>query len=143
LVANKAIGEGFAATARLLLLLDGFDELQGESTLQGTAEAQRSLEGESLLATICGGSSPWPFLSLRVVVTSRETPVTDRRDAVFGLGHRRLVLIPFTKDQVQSHCQFLSPRTTIRNTSFHCASKWKPRTFACFVGAALSHEYWI
>jgi hypothetical protein len=87
--------------ARILLFLDGFDELQAE---EGGEELTRDtrLRLRNLYATVCGGiTEAWSPDVLRVVVTSRESRFNGRADerAVCG-AHRRRVLLPFNQQQV-------------------------------------------
>jgi hypothetical protein len=88
--------------ARILLFLDGFDELQGE---EGGEEPTKDacLRLRNLYATVCGGgeTEAWSPDVLRVVVTSRESRLNGRADerAVCG-AHRRRVLLPFNRQQV-------------------------------------------
>jgi hypothetical protein len=87
---------------RLLVFLDGFDELQAEDSPEATEDARRRLV--DLYTTLCGGKDlVWSSTVLRVVVTSRESRLSGRGDqnAVFG-AHRRRVLLPFRSSQVRS-----------------------------------------
>jgi hypothetical protein len=77
---------------RLLLFVDGYDELQ-----QDIATPVRDL-----LTMLCGGEDRlWPSLCLKCVFTSRPNRLSGRADelAVFG-AHQRCELLPFTKGQV-------------------------------------------
>ncbi len=75
---------------RVVLLADGFDELQGDSTCV-----------HDFVGTTCPG---WDPALLAVVVTSRESRVGDRlrEDTTFGAGHERALLLPFSKQRVRS-----------------------------------------
>jgi hypothetical protein len=79
---------------RVVLLADGFDELQGN------ASAVKDFVG-----TACGG---WHPALLAVIVTSRESRVGDRttEHAIFGGQHDRALLLPFTKDRVRACGRF-------------------------------------
>jgi hypothetical protein len=77
---------------RLLLLVDGYDELQ-----QDAATPVRNV-----LTALCGGEGQlWPPWLLKCVFTSRPNRLSGRVDevAVFG-SHQRCELLPFTKGQV-------------------------------------------
>jgi hypothetical protein len=77
---------------RLLLLVDGYDELQLD-----TATPVRDL-----LATLCGGADNlWPPWLLKCVFTSRPNRLSGRAEErdVFG-PHQRCELLPFTRGQV-------------------------------------------
>ena len=79
---------------RLLLLVDGYDELQ-----QDVATSVRDL-----LTMLCGGEGRlWPSWLLKCVFTSRPNRLAGRVDeaSVFG-PHQRCELLPFTKGQVCS-----------------------------------------
>ena len=86
---------------RLLVFLDGFDELQAEDSPAATEEASRRLV--DLYTTLCGGKDlVWDRTVLRVVVTCRETRLRDRGDENAKVGaHRRRVLLPFSGRQVR------------------------------------------
>ena len=88
--------------ARILLFLDGFDELQAEEGGEDPTRDTR-LRLRNLYATVCGGgeTEAWSPDVLRVVVTSRESRFNGRADerAVCG-AHRRRVLLPFNQQQV-------------------------------------------
>jgi hypothetical protein len=73
---------------RVVLLADGFDELQGDSTCV-----------HDFVGTTCPG---WDPALLAVVVTSRVSRVGDRlrEDTTFGAGHDRALLLPFSKQRV-------------------------------------------
>ena len=90
--------------ARILLFLDGFDELQAEEGGEVPTRDTR-LRLRNLYATVCGAgqTEAWSPDVLRVVVTSRESRFNGRADerAVCG-AHRRRVLLPFNQQQV--HC---------------------------------------
>ena len=94
--------------ARILLFLDGFDELQAEEGGEVPTRDTR-LRLRNLYATVCGGgeTEAWSPDVLRVVVTSRESRFNGRADerAVCG-AHRRRVLLPFNQQQV--HCWAIS-----------------------------------
>jgi hypothetical protein len=79
-----------APMVRVVLLADGFDELQGD------ASAVRDF-----LNTVCGG---WDPALLAVIATSRESRVggrTRERD-MFGGKYDRALLLPFTKKLVSA-----------------------------------------
>jgi hypothetical protein len=87
---------------RLLLLCDGFDELQAEGDPGSTKIARGALE--NFAAVLCGSvDSAWSPAALKVVVTCRESRLAGRTDEnkVFG-KHRRRVLLPFNTKQVGS-----------------------------------------
>jgi hypothetical protein len=70
---------------RLLVFLDGFDELQAEDSSDATEDARDRLI--DLYTTLCGGKDlAWDRTLLRVVVTCRESRLRDRGDenVVFG-----------------------------------------------------------
>jgi hypothetical protein len=79
---------------RLLLLVDGYDELQ-----QDVATHVRDL-----LAMLCGEEGRlWPSWLLKCVFTSRPNRLAGRVDEVAVFGPRqRCELLPFTKGQVCS-----------------------------------------
>ncbi len=86
---------------RLLLLVDGYDELQ-----QDAATPVRDL-----LTTLCGGEDRlWPPWLLKCVFTTRPNRLRGRVDevAVFG-HHQRCELLPFTKGQVCSRAALVCP----------------------------------
>jgi hypothetical protein len=78
---------------RLVVLADGFDELQGD--LGSVAD---------FVGTICGGTR-WPAALLRFIVTSRENRLGDRGSeaAVFGEpgAYTRLLMLPFSRSRVR------------------------------------------
>jgi hypothetical protein len=78
---------------RLVVLADGFDELQGD--LGSVVD---------FAGMICGGT-PWPASLLRVVVTSRESRLGDRGSeaATFGAPgtYKRLLMLPFSRARVR------------------------------------------
>jgi hypothetical protein len=77
-----------APLVRVVLLADGFDELQGDV-----------LVVNDFVRTACVG---WHPALLAVIVTSRESRVGDRtrERSIFG-EHDRALLLPFTKDRVR------------------------------------------
>jgi predicted Ser/Thr protein kinase len=77
-----------APLVRVLLLADGYDELQGDVSAV-----------EDFVRTAC---VDWYPALLAVIVTSRESRVGDRtrERSVFG-EHDRALLLPFTKDRVR------------------------------------------
>jgi hypothetical protein len=85
----------------LLVLCDGFDELQAEASEDATNTARITLK--DLFCLLCGKGpgSVWAPGVLRMVVTCRESRLKDRADenAVFG-AHGRRLLLPFSKAQV-------------------------------------------
>lgn len=86
--------------ARLLVFLDGFDELQAEDTAEATTDVRDRLR--DLCTTLCGGRDClWSSTVLRVAVTSRESRLSGRgdEDMVFG-AHSRRMLLPFSTMQV-------------------------------------------
>ena len=94
-----------APLVRVVLLADGFDELQGDASVV-----------KDFVGTACGG---WHPALLAVIVTSRESRVGDRttEHAVFGGQHDRALLLPFTKDRVRAcgwcKWQGFSPNTFV------------------------------
>jgi hypothetical protein len=114
---------------RLLLLCDGFDELQAEGDEAATKLARGALE--NIVAVLCGGpDSAWPHDALKVVVTCRESRLAGRSDEskVFG-KHRRRILLPFNTKQVGltphavcfSRCLFLcAPLTRCQKPGASC-----------------------
>ena len=79
---------------RLLLLVDGYDEVQQDAVAPV----------RDLLAMLCGGEGRlWPSWLLKCVFTSRPNRLAGRVDeaSVFG-PHQRCELLPFTKGQVCS-----------------------------------------
>ena len=85
---------------RLLVLCDGYDELQGEGGDAGLTRRRVTTAG--ILATLCGGADvARDAQALKVVVTCRESRFQGRADEAAVLGkHRRAVLLPFNKAQV-------------------------------------------
>jgi hypothetical protein len=79
---------------RLLLLADGFDELQGDASAV-----------VDFVRTVCAGWDP-PLVS--VIVTSRESRLGGRlrENVTFGGHHDRALLLPFTKKRVRG-CAFM------------------------------------
>ncbi len=77
---------------RLVILADGFDELQGDLTCV-----------RDFVGTICGGA-PWPAPLLKVIVTSRESRLGDRGSESTAFGgpgtYRRLLMLPFSRARV-------------------------------------------
>ena len=85
---------------RLLLLVDGYDELQQDAVAPV----------RNLLTMLCGGEGRlWPPWLLKCVFTSRPNRLSGRVEevAVFG-PHQRCELLPFTKGQVCSRCRCVS-----------------------------------
>jgi hypothetical protein len=83
------LGQDTAAPlVRVVLLADGYDELQGDV-----------LVVNDFVRTACVG---WRPALLAVIVTSRESRVGDRirERSIFG-EHDRALLLPFTKDRVR------------------------------------------
>ena len=82
---------------RLVVLADGFDELQGEPS-----------SVRDFVSLICGGTSWAPEL-LAVIVTSRENRLGSRsvENDIFRV-HQRAVLLPFSTSRV-SGCVFCHP----------------------------------
>jgi hypothetical protein len=78
---------------RLVILADGFDELQGDLTCV-----------RDFVGTICGGA-PWPAPLLKVIVTSRESRLGGRGSestTFVGQGaYKRLLMLPFSRDRVR------------------------------------------
>jgi hypothetical protein len=92
---------------RVLLLCDGFDELQAEESDDASRRVRGALE--NFAAVVCGGplDARWGPEVLKVVVTCRESRLAGRADEnkVFGKDkHRRRVLLPFNKEQVCAAC---------------------------------------
>jgi hypothetical protein len=82
-----------SVTARLVVMCDGLDELQG-----GVDSVR------DFLSTLCGGpGQAWPPHVLTLIVTSREDRLggLGEENAVFGDAHRRLVLLPFDETRVR------------------------------------------
>ncbi len=83
---------------RLVVLADGFDELQGDLA-----------SVRNFVGTICGGA-PWPASLLRVIVTSRENRMGDRGSESTAFGgqgaHRRLFMLPFSRARVRFPSSF-------------------------------------
>jgi hypothetical protein len=77
---------------RLVVLADGFDELQGDLTCVA-----------DFVGTICGGT-PWPAQLLRVIITSRENRLGDRGSESIAFGgagaYKRLLMLPFSRTRV-------------------------------------------
>jgi hypothetical protein len=91
---------------RLLLLVDGYDELQ-----QDVATHMRDL-----LAMLCGGEGRlWPSWLLKCMFTTRPNRLSGRAEerAVFG-HHQRCELLPFTKGQVRSRDDFVCQICALR-----------------------------
>jgi hypothetical protein len=78
---------------RLVVLADGFDELQGDLACV-----------RDFVGTICGGA-PWPAQLLRVIVTSRENRLGDRGSESTAFGgpwaYKRLLMLPFSRARVR------------------------------------------
>jgi hypothetical protein len=78
---------------RLVILADGFDELQGD--LNRVAD---------FVGTVCGGA-PWPASLLSVIITSRENRLGDRGSELTAFGgpgaYRRLLMLPFSRARVR------------------------------------------
>ncbi len=78
---------------RLVVLADGFDELQGDLTCV-----------VDFVGTICGGA-PWPAPLLKVIVTSRENRLGDRGSESTAFGepgtYKRLLMLPFSRTRVR------------------------------------------
>jgi hypothetical protein len=87
----------------LLVLCDGFDELQAEGSEDATAVARLALKDLYCLLCGVGAGAVWQASTLRMVVTSRESRLRDRGDenAVFG-AHARRLLLPFSTGQVRA-----------------------------------------
>jgi hypothetical protein len=89
----------------LLVLCDGFDELQAEASEDATNSARVALK--DLYSLLCGKGpgSVWTPGVLRMVVTSRESRLKNRgeENTVFGT-HGRRMLLPFSKAQVGTRC---------------------------------------
>lgn len=92
----------------LLVLCDGFDELQAEASEDATNAARIALK--DLFSLLCGGSV-WAPGVLRMVVASRESRLKDRGDenSVFG-AHGRRLLLPFSKAQILKYLESRSVR---------------------------------
>jgi hypothetical protein len=87
---------------RLLVLCDGFDELQGEDDVQQDQRERDRLR--DLLATMQGGPiALWGHGTVKLVVTSRESRLGSRGEeaAVFGLAYSRAHILPFNAVQVR------------------------------------------
>ncbi len=83
----------------LLVLCDGFDEVQGEVSEVATAAARRSLT--DLYCRLCGEGLAWSTATLRVIVTSRESRLKDRGEESVMFGrHQRCLLLPSSMRQV-------------------------------------------
>ena len=84
---------------RLLVLCDGYDELQGDGGDAGLTRRRVTTAG--ILATLCGGADvARDAQALKVVVTCRESRFQGRADEAAVLGkHHRAVLLPFNKAQ--------------------------------------------
>ncbi len=84
--------DSFHPLVRLVILADGFDELQGD--LGGVVD---------LVSTVCGGT-PWPASLFRVIVTSRENRLGNRAQEAAAFGgpgaYRRLLMLPFSRTRV-------------------------------------------
>ena len=79
---------------RLVVLADGFDELQGDPS-----------SVRDFVSLICGGT-PWAPELLAVIVTSRENRLGSRGiENVIFCVHQRAVLLPFSTLRV-SECPF-------------------------------------
>jgi hypothetical protein len=115
-----------APLVRVVLLADGFDELQGDMSVF-----------EDFVGTACGG---WDPSLLAVIVTSRESRVGDRtrEHTLFGGRHNRALLLPFTKDRVRACTVMLSwlqgcavlPCSDVVNTAPQCTQT----TLFCLCG---------
>ncbi len=107
---------------RLVVLCDGFDEIQQDGGYSGGGSGSDSAAGSwgkaglaagtsrraclSLRDTLCGSDPLWRWApgQLKVVVTTRENRLWGRgdEDVVFG-RHRRLVLLPFSLPQMKEY----------------------------------------
>ena len=78
---------------RLLLLVDGYDELQQDVTAPV----------RDLLTILCGGEGRvWPSWLLKCIYTTRPNRLSGRVDEAATFGpHQRCELLPFTKGQVR------------------------------------------
>jgi hypothetical protein len=77
---------------RLLVLCDGFDELQGAADMVSSVT--------DFVSTICGGHH-WSNCSMKVVVTCRDGRLTrSDEDTVFP-GRLRRVILPFSTPRVR------------------------------------------
>ncbi len=78
---------------RLVVLADGFDELQGDLG-----------RVRDFVGTICGGT-PWSAPLLKVIITSRENRLGDRgsESTTFGGAgaYTRLLMLPFSRARVR------------------------------------------
>ncbi len=85
-----------APLVRVVLLADGFDELQGDTS-----------ELKGFMGTACVG---WDRALLALIVTSRESRVGDRTReyAMFGGHHDRAILLPFTKNRVCARAKLMA-----------------------------------
>ena len=109
----------------VVVVCDGFDELQAEESDRDTKAARGRLrEFYNLVTDKQHGH--WAVGTLKVVVTTRESRLNGRGDenAVFG-KHRRRVLLPFNDAQVPWAMMQLSSWT------LRCASTTATETLAC------------
>jgi hypothetical protein len=83
---------------RLVVLADGFDELQGDPS-----------SVRDFVGLMCGGP-PWAPELLAVIVTSRENRLGSRgiENDIF-CEHQRAVLLPFSTSRVSDGCVFFHP----------------------------------
>ena len=86
----------------VVVICDGFDELQAEESEAATKSVRAGLRDLFNLVTDPARAGVWAAGSLKIVVTTRESRLNGRGDenAVFG-KHRRRVLLPFNDTQVQ------------------------------------------
>jgi hypothetical protein len=95
---------------RLVVLADGFDELQGDLTCVA-----------DFVGTICGGA-PWPAPLLKVIVTSRENRLGDRGSESTAFGgpgaYKRLLMLPFSRARVRGIFLFSCRKVLVCNAGF-------------------------
>ena len=100
--------------AAVVVICDGFDELQAEESGVATKAVRARLRDFFRLVTdaALGG---WAAGSVKVVVTTRESGLRGRGDenTVFG-KHRRRVLLPFNDAQVMQRVWSWRPQRACR-----------------------------
>jgi hypothetical protein len=89
----------------LLVMCDGFDELHAEATEAAGTAARLGLV--DFYRTVQGSGLPWAAKTLKVLVTCRESSLSDPsfENTTFG-AHRRRYLLPFSEPQVWRYRHF-------------------------------------
>ena len=98
---NSSPSESTLPRLSVVVICDGFDELQAVESEAATKSVRAGLRDFFNLVTDPARAGVWAAGSLKIVVTTRESRLNGRGDenAVFG-KHRRRVLLPFNDTQV-------------------------------------------